>query len=209
MKIRYTAVTLAVVLGCLQAGAAAATDVGVKGGVTRSQVTAEGAWSWGTGFTAGGFFSVPLFAGVRLQPEALVTRKATSAELGDGVARITSKATFDDLEFPILLTRAVPSVGRVTPVVYGGGFVGFNLGARIRSHVGDAVADEDIGDQVKRTEFGLVVGALVEVPARWGAWVADLRYSHGIPDVGESPIVDGWKTRSLALTAGIKWSRRR
>jgi hypothetical protein len=74
---------------------------------------------------------------------------------------------------------------------------------------------EDILNQTKRFDFGLVLGCGVEVATarRWGAFV-EVRYYLGLVDLHlESGSIlfaggysgEGFKTRALALQAGIKY----
>ena len=186
---------------------AAAADGGVKGGVAVSTLANAGAWSWGTGYTVGAFTSVRLFELVRLQPEILVTRKAASAQLTDGVTSATSTVRLDYLEFPILLARALRSGGGWRPVVYGGGFLAARLRARATSQVGDARIDEDLADETRATDAGAVAGVRLEIPGRGARWLVDLRYCHGLTQVSDAAAAQGGRTRSFEISAGIAWPR--
>jgi hypothetical protein len=188
---------------------AAAADGGVKGGVAVSTLANAGAWSWGTGYTVGAFASVRLFELVRLQPEILVTRKATSAQLDDGVTSATSTVKIDYLEFPLVLARALRSGGGWRPVVYGGGFVAARLRARATSQVGDASIDEDLADEIRSTDAGVVAGIRIEIPGRGARWLVDVRYCHGLTQVSDHGAAQGGRTRSVEIAAGLAWPRSR
>ena len=100
------------------------------------------------------------------------------------------------LEVPVLLHMDYWQRGDRAAYFTFGPSVAFNLTG---SYVDDGQS-EDIGDDIARTDFGLNVGTGVEL----GRLVVEARYTWGFRKVFD---VDGagFKNRSLALTAGIRF----
>lgn len=201
-----TLFTLTLLLTCVPAAAAGAGGPGVAVELTRTTFNGPD-WSWGTGFGVGGFATFGMFKSFSLQPEILYVRKVSDRSLSDGTATIRTAVAIEYVEMPLLM-RYVPMAERhVRPVFYGGVFVAFRTRARARSEIGDASVEEDMTADVRESDAGLVAGVGVEWQRGRLTWTGDLRYVHGLQTVSAQAGVTDWKTRSIAVRAGVCWSR--
>lgn len=208
----WTSATVGVVLGVMiglgqpaRARAEIAT-FGVKAGLAAAGQ--HGATSFegnrtgiGVGFMAG----IPLSPRVSLQPEALYVQKGakTTSELTNSVGVVigTESVTYaiDYVEIPLLLRVGVPTDGSVEPYFIGGPSVGFKVSEEIR--FGDF---SDPQDRVSTTDFGLAIGAGLQVGRGGSYWLIEGRYTAGVTDIGSIP--DGSLRSGVWLvTAGIAW----
>ncbi len=179
---------------------------GVLGGLTRASFAADG-WSSTTGFEAGVFVTLGRFGRFEVQPGIEFVRKAPELRIGDGIATIASKVILDYIELPLLLRVNVLRGSRLTPVVFLGGFGAYRTRARGRTGIGDASFEEDLNDIVASWDAGIIAGAGMQIRTGAVTWMVDLRYSHGLKDIGKDESTIDWKTRTLTALAGVSWSR--
>jgi len=189
---------LALVLSLLAADSASAQEMrfGVRGGVNFSTVQNEpslgsGGYTMRQGLVAGAFFAMPL-GWVHLQPEVLYTSKGAALDLQG----IDSKLVLDYLEIPVLARWRLGQ----RLYVAAGPAVAWRLKAVSRTKFSGDTEEMDLGDSVKGYDVG-VVGA---VGARFGRFVVDGRYTHGLTDI-DSDTSDETTVRNRAITisAGI------
>jgi Outer membrane protein beta-barrel domain len=165
----------AAVLSVTMSSAVSAQSFGAKGGLDLSRVTfasgtSASAGTAGAGFVVGGFAGLRLFWGLRLQGEVLLTQSRTSFE-----DVVTDR--FRYLQVPVLLRYRV--WGKAP------GFVVHALGGPVYSSLVSATetvggVDTDLSRAVASTEFGVAVGADVEIRPHWRA---DVRYQQGIDKI--------------------------
>ncbi len=172
------------------------TRFGVRGGANIATVQNEsslgaGGFTSRLGLVAGAFFSVPL-GWIHLQPEVLFTSKGAAIDM----TGIDSKLVLDYLEFPVL---ARWSLGQRFYVAAGPA-PAWRLKASSRTKFSGATEDIDLADSVKGYDVG-VVGA---VGARFGAFVVDGRYTHGLLDIdSDSSDEVTVRNRAITISAGI------
>ena len=188
----------ALVVSLLAADTASAQDMrfGVRGGVNFSTVHQESSlgsdgFTMRQGLVAGAFFAMPL-GWVHLQPEVLYTSKGAALDLQG----IDSKLMLDYLEIPVLARWRLGQ----RLYVAAGPAVAWRLKAVSRTKFSGDTEEMDLGDSVKGYDVG-VVGA---VGARFGRFVVDGRYTHGLTDI-DSDTSDETTVRNRAITisAGI------
>jgi hypothetical protein len=181
-------------------GRASAQDTrfGVRGGLNLSTVqneTGSGSESFDRrqGLVAGAFFSLPV-GWVTLQPEVLYTSKGAALD----VQGIDSKLVLDYLEVPVL---ARWPLGRRLYVAAGPALA-WRLKAASRTKFSGATEEIDVADTVRRNDVG-VVGA---IGLRFGVFVVDGRYTHGVLDI-DSDTDDEVrvKNRAITISAGISF----
>jgi hypothetical protein len=180
------------------AGAASGQDLrfGVRGGTNIATVQNDtelgsGDFESRLGLVAGAFFAVPL-GWVHLQPEVLYTSKGAALDLQG----IDSRLVLDYLEVPVLARWALGT----RMYVAAGPAVAWRLKATSRTKFSGATEEIDVADSVKRYDAG-VTGA---VGVRFGRFVVDGRYTHGLLDI-DTDASDGVSVRNRAFTisAGI------
>ena len=81
----------------------------------------------------------------------------------------TVKANIDYIEVPLLVQFSIPTSGSIMPFLMGGGYLAFNLSAKVK---GDGW-DMDIKEDTKSLDYGIMVGAgalinnMIEICARY------------------------------------------
>ena len=178
--------------------------LGVKGGINLATQKTSGEDVSDDGLeslpalVAGVFMTLPIWAGLEFQPEALYSVKgAKVSESG-----FTSKLLIDYLEVPMLARFSRRGSGRFGFYAAGGPYVAVQLRGRTRTTFGDTTEEVDVSDDVERLDFGLSAGGGVE----WGSLVFDARYSQGLKDIDKDRS-DGVKVtnRAIAITAGFRF----
>lgn len=143
-------------------------------------------------------FSGGLFAGIRvtpsflIQPEVLYTQKGARYEAAGEEAVIK----LDYVEVPVLLKGRFGSAG-VKPSVFAGPAVAFKVSGKAQFR-GE---EEDVED-VKGTDFGIVLGAGLDLAAGSGAFTVDARYTLGLTTFSDSPDPDDVKNGVWTFSIG-------
>jgi hypothetical protein len=147
-----------------------------------------------SGLTAGGFMDFPLASAVDLRLEALYTQK--------GITDGTNTVALDYIEVPVLAKFGFGS-GGVTPFLYAGPSVGYNVSAKLKSDT-DSV---DYGDLVKSFESSLAFGGGLGFTAGTRTIELDVRYTMGLTsvfDFGDPSDSDSDdKNQGISATIGI------
>jgi len=129
---------------------------------------------------------------VSIQPEVLYTQKGF--ESGNTTVQL------DYIEIPVLAKFAFITDGSLTPYVYAGPSVGFNINAE-RDGDDDGILgggpDTDIDDQINSTEFSVVVGGGLD----FGRIDLGVRYGAGLTEVFDGP--SSAKNGVFSITAGL------
>ena len=178
---------------------AAAQQLGVKGGVTLTDVR------WGEaveittkrtpGFLAGAFTRVKPLKGIDLQIEAVVSQIVIDFAEAD----IVLKNTLTVVDVPVLVRYKLFSGKNMTVRAQGG--AAFDLVVMARENVNGETAD--IKETVAPWGAALVAAAEVE----WGRrWVFDARYVFGLTNIYEEQVAIDFpaKNQSIQVTAGFK-----
>jgi len=162
------------------------------------------------GFGAGIGLAWPLAASLEVQPEVLYMQKGISFGESEAVDESGSVAgTFetlyvvDAIEVPLLLRWEVPTGGRVHPVLSGGPFVSFELAERFK-FTGDQTGSQDY-EALKNTDYGVVLGAGLELDAGPGRWILQGRYELGLADLGTIYLSDDVHSGAWFITTGYRY----
>ncbi|MDR8391907.1 PorT family protein [Aliifodinibius sp. S!AR15-10] len=151
-----------------------------------------------TGLMAGLTYgvSVPM-SPITIQPGVFYVQKGTKAT--EGSIETTSK--LDYIEIPVVAKfDFILDNPMLTPHVYFGPYAGFNISAEQEISGGDNSGTFDIEDQVKSTDFGVVVGAGADITK----FNVGIRYSAGLTEIAENNAFDG-KNGVLSIVAGISF----
>src|SRR5699024_1155201 len=120
-------------------------------------------------------FQIP-FSPVSIQPGVFYTQKG--AKYSEGSAETTTK--LDYIEVPVVAKfDFVLDNPMLTPHVYFGPYVGFNINAEQEFPRVDGEASGDIEDRIKKTDFGVVVGAGADI----SKFNLGVRYSAGLTSI--------------------------
>ena len=178
---------------------AAAQQLGVKGGVTLTDVRWGDAVEITTkrtpGFLAGVFTRVKPLKGIDLQIEAVVSQIVIDFAEAD----IVLKNTLTVVDVPVLVRYKLFSGKSMTVRAQGG--AAFDLVVMARENVNGATAD--IKETVAPWGAALVAAAEVE----WGRrWVFDARYVFGLTNIYEEQVAIDFpaKNQAIQVTAGFK-----
>src|SRR5262245_45685094 len=203
MRIILVIVALSAVLA---PGRAAAQGIqgGVHGGVTFGTLAnLKNALDFGgpvdierrTGAVIGPFVAFPINETVALQVEALFATKGATPT--DGTNEFKIRLGYLDL--PVLLRLATPSTQRFY-VLFGPSF-NINVSAETIDVIASEAKD-DVKDEIRNAEFGLVFGAGVAHKA----FLVEGRYSAGLTDVADTPRVTApIRNRGFAILAGVRF----
>jgi hypothetical protein len=170
-----------------------------------------------TGFIIGASFRTSLLPFISLQPEILYTEKGAKFEesmmipVNGGTANAAVEATIDlkYLEVPLLVRAGLPVPG-FSPFVYLGPAIAFNLSADFTmeaSVMGFSMKEsEDIKDEIKDIDYGLVVGGGLEFGLPLLKLHVEARYTMGLTNVVDNGDMNGdidLKNGVFSLMVGV------
>ncbi|WP_419941442.1 outer membrane beta-barrel protein [Candidatus Palauibacter sp.] len=188
------------------------TLVGVRAGLNRSTVSAEGLSDLEglvdldarMGMVVGVDAAFPLAGAIELRVGGAYAQKGFSASAA-GLGSISGNA--DYLQLSALARMGTPRNGGLSVGVLLGPWSGFLLSCNAVASIdlgelGSVSDSESCGDDLKGTDFGIAAGAGAELAVSEGLTLAlDLIYWMGLADTGDLP--DSGKNRSLAIQAGV------
>ena len=193
-----------VLLCCVIAGvtstASAQVSGGVKIGANFSNLNFDSPdvpnFDRRTGLVAGVFVTIPASRHFDIQPEVLYSQKgAKISEAGD-------KATIelDYVDIPVLARYT--SGGPASVQVFGGPSFGLRTRARSKAEFGGTTQTQDIKNDVKSSDIGLVVGAGLES----GRFTVDGRYQWGLTNINKDEFdTTKVKNRTFSVLAGVRF----
>jgi hypothetical protein len=200
MKKLLLSLCLLLTIGLFANQAVAQTGFGIRGGVNFANLNdIDGEVESRTALMGGFYFNFPVTnSPVSIQPEVLYSQKGF--ETGDDTFQL------DYIEIPVLAKFDFITDGSITPNVYFGPYVGFNVNADISGENNDFFggnSEADIEDSVENTDFGVVVGAGLD----FGRIDLGVRYSAGLTEIYEDGLFEdnnsGAKNGVFSITAGI------
>ncbi len=213
----------AIVLTFAVSAATAQTGVemGIKGGVGLASLSTE-ATGWvstvrgfdfdadytdnfeasvRTGFQIGGFITFDISDNISIQPEMMYISKGVKVEgvgtfdLGDSYARheLSEEINLTYLEVPVLVKYRFPVRGHMTPGLFAGPALAFNLSASDDitmtsstgvpgSETSRTTTGEPEITNIRSSDLSFVFGCDLKIPAGPASIVLDLRYEIGIDE---------------------------
>jgi Outer membrane protein beta-barrel domain len=187
----------------MAAGSASAQGLsyGVKAGVVLADLAVDGSaepapFDFRVGLVAGGFVTWPLGSRLALQPEVLFAQKGASFDQGGG----TGTEKLDYLDVPVLVSyRLFGAPGRHVSVLAGPSF-GLRLRARSSASFGGDTLEQDVSDQVTRSDVAVVGG----LAYHRGRLVFDGRYAWGLTDIDDET-EDAVSIRNRGISFLVGW----
>jgi hypothetical protein len=146
-----------------------------------------------TGLIVGGFALVDFAGPFALQPELTYIQKG--AENPD----LDTTTKLDYIEIPVLAKFQVPLSGPVSPSLFAGPTLGFNVVSEDEDDEGNT---QDL-DNISGTEFGLAFGGGVDVGLSAGTLMVDVRYGLGLSNVLDSDADQSANNQGFMITAGF------
>jgi len=186
------------------AGTAAAIDTihaGVKGGVTVANMSTDPSDSEladsRNGMSLGGYVGIPLgMTPFTIQPEALFTMKGDSEEAGG----VTGSMKLDYIEVPVLAKASFLPAAAAKPSLFFGPALAYNISAKSAIEGGGLDGEVDVKDSMKSMDFGLVVGAGLDMSLAGGKSVGiDVRYTHGLTNTIDSDTGAEAKNKTISI----------
>jgi len=210
----------AIAIGALGLALAAAPadaqslKIGVEGGLNLADVSlengADDALESATGYRVGGIVRLGLPGGIfHLQSGVSLSQEgADPAEDATDAAGIE----LDYVEVPLLVGLSIPTgPAPITPRIYAGPALAFESDCTLTAENGisvDAACDDPtLGEltlDTESTDYRLLFGGGVDIPAGPGALTVDLRYDLGLRDINatEGTDVVEIKNRNFQAVAG-------
>lgn len=183
---------------------AGATYAHMRGELDFGEIGRHG-FKGGFGFAAGVSLEIPLSAALSVQPEMLIVRKFTKIDLGDTGGELTTKLGVNYLEFPLLLKWYPGGRRGVHTNLVVGPTPAFKLAATREIRSGGEVVDVPASDLIEAFGWGLTAGVSFEFHELFSALTLDLRYNHGLTDVGrgDDPGRPRWSV--VYMLVGVKF----
>lgn len=222
MRRSLVIVAACVVALTVQTASAQLFGVGVKGGVNFANlsgdfifredgITVEPNLKTRPGFVIGASMRSRLLPLISLQPEILYSEKGAKFDLrgqdiGMPGASIDGSIDLKYLEVPILLRVGLPIPG-FSPFVYAGPAFAYTLSAEttleFRLAGFSETETQDIKDEVKNFDYGLVIGGGMEFGLPLIKIHAELRYTLGLRNIPDSDNDFDLKNGVLSLLVGV------
>jgi hypothetical protein len=208
--LRVTAASAALVL--LPTVPVRAQRIGIVAGGTFSQlrgisnVSAKNR----TGTMFGLSVLLPSAGTFSLQPELLFTNKGSQLDVSGGGRR---NVKLDYLEIPLLLRIDSRSGTGLSPHVYAGPSVGFNVGCNVvlsGSGVPNTSSDckRDNFLSPKSVDWGAIVGAGIDLSVGGIGVTGGARYGFGLADINKTNVTDHVRNGALTVYAGVLFGNR-
>jgi hypothetical protein len=185
-------------------------NIGVKVGINDATTGGADASSQSiTSFNAGMFATFNVAGLLALQPELLYTMKGYKAsypvmdEVGPipfGSGNVTAKISY--LEIPVLLKLNTSSLSIIRLNIFAGPEVAFKLSSKATS--GSPSSEQDL-QNINSTDFGIIVGAGININLPITTLMADIRYDIGMRALDSSSNPPDIKNRVLTLNVGVEF----
>ena len=86
--------------------------------------------------------------------------------------------------------------------IFGGGFIGVNIGAKSTTKYGEETLEENVKEEIKRLDYGIVLGFNIE----YGKMLFDFRYNIGLSEINEMNLMGtAIKNRGLNFMIGYNF----
>ncbi|MGB8953331.1 MAG: porin family protein [Candidatus Aminicenantales bacterium] len=187
---------------CLS-GILASADLAFKAGLNQSKLMSGPKRHWATGFSLGIAVSFKQSGNFYIQPECFFVRKGDGIGFPEVIPGMKSKIVLDYLETSLLFKRYFLNKGKIRMAGLGGGYVAFNIQAKCQSEYLGQVFTESLKDDVKKKDYGLVLGVNLEASIGRKKLILDIRYNLGISKINSFISYDNWKNRCLSMMLGI------
>jgi hypothetical protein len=196
-KVTYAFLVCIGVLLIGQPKAQAQVNFGIRGSINIANVRdASFDTESITGYAFGGYarFTIPNTP-FDFQPEILFSQKGfeTTSGLEDPDLNTAQTFTLDYIEIPLLIKLNLGRSRRVAPYIYGGTYLGVNIGSSAKT--GELEVDVQEFDE---TDYGFTVGAGLNI----SLLNIEARYEGGLTEISENSDA---RNGVLTLTAAIEF----
>lgn len=153
------------------------------------------------GFSGGLVLALPMNELFSLRAELLYSQKGQKYDIVSTDTYVKTRLGY--LELPLLLQIHVPASSSVSPMVLAGGYGAYLLSAKMSGVYNEA--DNDVKDSFKKIDFGLVIGAGLQLNVGVsGSVLMDFRYRLGLSNINDIPeSTTKMKNRGFSFSAGF------
>ena len=214
MRSKKIACLLAAVLAVASMSAAAGRFAfGLKAGIiSANMVTADTDLEWSAVWrpTGGAFVTIPLSEWFYIQPEVIYASKGATYSLTDGTTIFTATVAAPYVDIPILLKMYLPtgSSDGFRPNLFAGPYLGFKAGpGKMKMDItygGQSDSSEEALTSLKKTDFGVVLGAGVDMPMGRTMLTFDIRWTSSLSTISTEG--DDTKNKGWTFLLGIAFN---
>ena len=174
MKRMLIVLALCLFSGSLLAG----PSIGILGGVNLANFTGDDVEDNSTKVCIGGgaFAEMPFSPVMAVRAELLYMNKGAEWDQYDDAG-----VRLSYFDVPVLMKFSLPVNTVISPNLFVGPYVSFNLSAE--SYMGDV--ETDVKDNIKSTDYGVVIGGGLDYPMGQGELTFDVRYSLGLTKIDD------------------------
>jgi hypothetical protein len=181
-------------------------DFGIKLGINLSYFNfsqpIEAAWDKTTNIQAGIFYKFTLSKRFELQPELYYTETGAKTSGTFWGSKINIKANLCYLKLPILLKFNILNLKNIQAGVSIGPYLASNIKSKTITSYNDNVREDDITDQIRNIDYGLVFGTYIN----FKNILFDIRFSSGVKKLStEKESNFSVKNNSLVFLIGYKF----
>jgi hypothetical protein len=185
-------ILLAVLAAASVSAAAGRITFGLKAGVnSANMVTADADVAWSARWlpVGGAFVCFSLGDSLFIQPELLYSPKGAQLTETDGTTTFAETVFAPYIDVPILVKFLIPtgSDGGLKPCLFAGPYLGFKVGSGTMTTEattgGQTDTSEDSLTSLKSTDFGIVLGAGVELPVATMKISFDIRWATSLSTI--------------------------
>jgi hypothetical protein len=170
-------------------------DFGIKVGLTSTELEYSDEYEEAdslTGFQVGMFYDWELYRGFSIQVEGYYIRKGN--KVVDAI-----KFRIDYLEVPLLMKFDIAMGSRIKAGLFAGGYGAYRLSARLVD-----VPGGDQSSDIKKVDYGMILGVSICCKLRTLDLIMDARYSQGLENIIRWPSIgESIKNRGFAILFGI------
>lgn len=189
--------TLLLLLFAVPVSAQVWSGVGVRAGGTAALLRGDGVGltddttDRSLGVSIGVYKSFPMGNGFAVTPEVMYTQKGGELSLDEVVTEAATSSsadlTFhvDYLEVPVTVSYAVPTGGRLVPMLYAGPYVSLSTRRNVDFDLEDVSVSIDGDALFKRVDYGAVFGADLGLRMKTRLATIGVRYDLGIADIAK------------------------
>jgi hypothetical protein len=186
---------------------------GLKAGIMSANMVTSGAdveWSAVWRPAGGVFVNIPLGEWFSIQPELIYGSKGAKYSLTDGTTIFTATVAAPYIDLPVLLKMTLPTGSKdgVRPCLFAGPSLGFKIGdGKMKTDItygGQSQTTEDPLTGLKGTDFGLVLGAGLEVPLGATRLTFDLRWATSLSTISNE--TDDTRNKVWTFLLGIAFN---
>jgi len=177
-------------------------DWTVKAGLTLSHLQPSLKGLWGDGFALGVSHPMTLIPGISLQPEIFFVRRGDGRAFPVDVPGMKSGIDLDYLEIPVLLRWDLAPRSKIRAALLVGGYGALNVGARARSEFEGEVVEENLRENVRRTDFGVTAGFEVARMLARRRLTLEGRAILGMRNVNRYSAMEDWRTFGFSFLIG-------